>query len=120
MVLGPFNIPHFQHSVATPILKFLKDRVNLTWHRSLWERAQEYGRRLKPVAHQLAMRFAIRSSEGLVEASRAPEEAEGAADLAGTEIITEISTRAQVSFQAILVDPKSRFLTFTARSPGPT
>ena len=46
------------------------------------------------------MRYAIRASEGLVEAPRAPEEAEGAADLAETDavLITEISTRAQVSF----------------------
>ena len=51
------------------------------------------------------MRYAIRASEGLVEAPRAPEEAEGAADLAETDavLITEISTRAQVSFFFVLL-----------------
>jgi hypothetical protein len=63
------------------------------------ERAQEYGRRLKPAAHQLAMRYSIRTSDGLVDAPKSSEEAEGAADLAETDavLITEISSRAQVS-----------------------
>ena len=64
---------------------------------------------MKPAAHQLAMRYAIRASEGLVEAPKASEEAEGAADLAETDavLITEISTRAQVSNVALMLTVKS-------------
>ena len=76
------------------------ERIKFNSANQLQERAQEYGRRLKSSAHQLAMKYETKKSEGLLDVpkSSSSEEAEGSADLAETDavLITEITSRAQV------------------------